>query len=194
VTQQNTATAEETAAAAEELSGQADELRALIGQFKLKGSSMSESRGVARTVTEPKALPPRTEDANQDMIQWSDAYSVENKKLDSQHKKLMELINRLYSSMRMGKANDVITSVLDELVDYTVHHFADEESMMRLYKYPELEKQQSMHKELVRQVLELRDQFKNGQPVGTRIFNFLKGWLVNHIQSEDKKYSSYMPD
>ncbi len=38
VTQQNTATAEETAAASEELSGQADELRALIGQFKLKGS------------------------------------------------------------------------------------------------------------------------------------------------------------
>ncbi len=194
VTQQNTATAEETAAAAEELSGQADELRSLIGQFKLKGTTKSESRGPAISQTEQKALPSHTEDDSQDMIQWCDDYSVENKKLDGQHKKLFALINRLYSSMRMGKANDVITSVLNELVDYTAHHFADEESMMRLYNYPELGKQQAMHKELVRQVMELRDQFRNGQPVGTRIFNFLKGWLVNHIQSEDKKYSSYMPD
>ena len=198
VTQQNTATAEETAAAAEELSGQADELRSLTNQFKLKGGHTSESHGSARTATptEHKALPPpRSETGGSpDMIQWSEAYSVGNQKLDSQHKKLMELINRLYSSMREGKANNVVASVLDELVDYTTHHFAEEESMMRLYKYPELGKQQSMHKELVRQVLELRDQFKGGQPVGTRIFNFLKGWLVNHIQSEDKKYSSYMPD
>ncbi len=189
VTQQNTATAEETAAAAEELSGQAGELRALIDQFKLKDRAQGGEDS-------PKALPPpRSENGgSHDMIQWSDDYSVGNRKLDGQHKKLMDLINRLYSSMREGKANTVASSVLDELVDYTVHHFADEESMMRLYKYPELEKQQSMHKELVRQVIELRDQFKNGQPVGTRIFNFLKGWLVNHIQSEDKKYSSYMPD
>ncbi len=51
-----------------------------------------------------------------------------------------------------------------------------------------------MHRERVRQVVEMQEPFKNVQPLGTRIFNFLKGWLINHLQTEDKKYSSYMPD
>jgi hemerythrin len=50
-----------------------------------------------------------------------------------------------------------------------------------------------MHKELVRQVLDLQEQFSQGQPLGTRVFHFLKGWLVNHIQNEDRKYGAYVP-
>ncbi len=47
VTQNNTATAEETAAAAEELSGQAEELRSLVAQFKLRELTEGESPTVA---------------------------------------------------------------------------------------------------------------------------------------------------
>ena len=199
VTQQNTATAEETAASAEELSGQANELRALINQFKLNNaphsySALSGPAGHPSSRSDRKALPPSSDADSGAMIQWSDDYSVGNRKLDSQHKKLMDLINRLYSSMREGKANNVAASILEELVNYTVTHFSEEENMMKLYKYPALESQQAMHRELVRQVVEMQEQFKSGQPLGTRIFNFLKGWLINHIQTEDKKYSSYMPD
>ncbi len=53
VTQQNTATAEETAASSEELSGQAEELRSLIAQFKLKGGGSTAQ--AARPAAKPKA-------------------------------------------------------------------------------------------------------------------------------------------
>ena len=196
VTQQNTATAEETAAAAEQLSGQAEELRNLIAQFQLRDSSPSRSgspRALPPSGDGPKALPPHS-DPSAEILRWTPEFSVRNRKMDSQHQKLVDLVNRLYSSMRSGKANDVVSSVLDELVQYTANHFADEETLMRLHKYPGLPDQQAQHKQLVDQVLELRRQFQAGQPLGTRIFNFLKGWLVNHIMNEDKKYSSFLPE
>ena len=201
VTQQNTATAEETAAAAEELSGQADELRNLISQFKLKedGESPASASPAQRQLPQAesrenrKALPPRAAGDSGDMLQWSDAFSVSNPQMDAQHKKLMEMVNRLYAAMRSGRANSVVSQILDELVNYTATHFTDEENLMKLYKYPGLAEQEAMHKDLVRQALALQQQVREGQPLGTQVFHFLKGWLINHIQNEDRKYGPYMP-
>ena len=201
VTQQNTATAEETAAAAEELSGQADELRNLIGQFKLKeggesASVASHQRQLPRAQSQEnrKALPPPSAEDSNDMLQWSEAFSVHCPQMDAQHKKLMEMVNRLFAAMRSGRANSVVSQILDELVSYTTTHFSDEENLMRLYKYPGLGEQQAMHKDLVRQALELQEQVRQGQPLGTKVFHFLKGWLINHIQNEDRKYAAYLPN
>jgi methyl-accepting chemotaxis protein len=129
-----------------------------------------------------------------DMIKWTDALSVGNRKIDAQHKRLVKLVNDLYGAMRQGKANSAVVAILDELVQYTVSHFSDEESMMKLYKYPKLQAHQDLHAELVQQVTALRKEFDQGLPVGTKLFNFLKGWLINHIQQQDKQYSAYMPD
>jgi len=213
VTQQNTATAEETAAAAEELSGQADELRGLVGQFTLKGQTADRrlqtadyrpqaggqsdtgrrALGVGRPAAgERKALPERAGGAGT-LIEWSDALSVGNAKLDSQHKTLVGLVNRLYSGLQSGKANTEVLAILDELVAYTVNHFSDEETMMKLYKFPGLDDQIAMHRDLARQAAELQKGAHAGQPLGTKVFQFLKGWLINHIQNEDTKYSDYMP-
>jgi methyl-accepting chemotaxis protein len=127
-------------------------------------------------------------------IQWTEAFSVGNRKIDEQHKRLVKLVNDMYEAMRQGKANAAITPILDELVQYTVRHFADEESMLKLYKYPGLVDHQKLHAELIRQVTELKGEFDRGLPVGTKVFNFLKGWLINHIQQQDKQYSEYLPD
>jgi methyl-accepting chemotaxis protein len=60
VVQQNSATAEESAAASEELSSQSSMLSGLIGQFKLRGSSGSGAylpRAVEETVSIESAAP-----------------------------------------------------------------------------------------------------------------------------------------
>ena len=140
-----------------------------------------------------KALPPAGGESHE-LMQWTEDMSVRNRKMDAQHRKLVELVNRLYGAMRSGQANDVIGSVLDELVEYTANHFADEESLMKVHRFPGLEAQRAQHRDLVKQALELQEQFRGGQPLGSRVFNFLKGWLVNHIMNEDKKYAAHVPE
>ena len=118
--------------------------------------------------------------------------SVMNNGMDDQHKRLVELVNRLYSSMKTGKANTVVGSILDELIEYTATHFKDEEALMQVHKFPALEPHQALHAELVSQALDIQKRFHEGIPIGTETLNFLKGWLINHIQQVDRRYGEYL--
>jgi hemerythrin len=125
-------------------------------------------------------------------MQWSPAFSVNVKKFDDQHKKLVELVNQLHDAMKAGEGNTMLGVVLQSLISYTGTHFADEEKMMQANAYPDLARHKAAHENLVKQVLELQKKAQAGGGVITlTVMNFLKDWLVTHIQGEDKKYGHY---
>ncbi len=127
------------------------------------------------------------------LIQWTQSLSVNIKEIDSQHKRLIELINLLHESMRAGKGKDVLGKVLGDLADYTVSHFGTEEGLFQKYGYPEYLRHKREHDELTKQVLALKDKFETGAPVITvELMNFLKDWLNGHILNSDKKYSEFL--
>jgi methyl-accepting chemotaxis protein len=61
------------------------------------------------------------------LMVWSNALSVGHAEIDRQHQVLIEIANRLNASMRSGAGRAACGSILDELVNYTVNHFAFEE-------------------------------------------------------------------
>ena len=69
-------------------------------------------------------------------VEWEDKYSVGIKKIDNQHKKLIEIINRLYYS-RGNRPHTVLGKTIQELIEYTKTHFTDEERLMRENGYPD---------------------------------------------------------
>ena len=126
------------------------------------------------------------------LIQWSSAVSVNVKKFDDQHKKLVDLVNQLHDAMKVGQGSAVLGVVLQSLISYTGTHFADEEQMMKAHAYPDFAKHKAEHDKLVSQVLELQGKFQNGTAMITmNVLTFLKDWLVTHIQGEDKKYGVF---
>jgi len=127
------------------------------------------------------------------LITWNDSLSVGFEPIDEQHRRLVELINKLHSAMAQGKGSQTLSSVLDGLIDYVQTHFASEEAMMKINDYPGYAAQKSQHIDLTRQVLELRSQFATGQTVITMdVMKFLKDWLVDHIQGSDKQLGAYL--
>lgn len=50
-----------------------------------------------------------------ELISWSEKYSVHNFLLDAQHKKLVSIINRLYSAIKEGKEKNILEITLDDL-------------------------------------------------------------------------------
>ncbi|MGZ6208055.1 MAG: bacteriohemerythrin, partial [Syntrophales bacterium] len=60
------------------------------------------------------------------LITWTDALSVNIKETDTQHRRLIDLINKLHDSMKVGKGNDVLGPILSDPVKYTVSHFSTE--------------------------------------------------------------------
>lgn len=127
------------------------------------------------------------------LITWSPSLSVNVKQFDDQHKKLIDLINKLHDAMKEGKGKDILGDILQSLIEYTKTHFAAEERLMQQHNYGEYEKHKKEHNLLVIQVLDIQKKHKEGTPVLTQtIMTFLKNWLASHIQGEDQKYGPFL--
>lgn len=126
------------------------------------------------------------------LMEWNPALSINVKQFDDQHKKLVNMVNDLHDAMKIGKGNEVLGKILDGLISYTASHFADEERLMGTHAYTGIAAHKVEHEKLVKQVLELQQKFKSGQPILTNtVMMFLKDWLVKHIQGDDKKYGNF---
>jgi hemerythrin len=124
---------------------------------------------------------------------WNQAYSVGIVEIDIQHKKLFDLINKLYEAMQVGQGSKQIGNVVAELIAYAGTHFSVEEKYMATHKYPDLGKHKAVHDAFVQKVLEFQRQYLSGKmAMSIDILNFLKDWLVTHIQVEDQKYAPYL--
>ncbi len=123
---------------------------------------------------------------------WADNLSVGVAEFDSQHKKLIDLINSLHDAMKTGKGKDVMGSVLDELVKYTQTHFTAEEKLMIKYNYSDLNTQKTEHANFVKKASDLRNDFSSGKvSISLEVMKFLQDWLSNHILKTDKNYGAF---
>ena len=78
------------------------------------------------------------------LITWDDKkYSVSVPSIDIQHKKLVDLINKLHNGMMTGTAKSLIKEIITELVDYTKTHFKYEEELLIKCGYDEFEQHKS---------------------------------------------------
>jgi hemerythrin len=126
------------------------------------------------------------------VITWSDKYSVKVPAMDEQHKKLINYINQLIDAMKAGEAQKVIAPILKGLVDYTVTHFKSEEKMLEQIKYPGLSEQKREHAAFVAKLAEIQKKAASSNVTVTfELTDFLKDWLIKHIQGIDQKYSAY---
>ncbi|GAB6038866.1 hypothetical protein JCM15519_34250 [Fundidesulfovibrio butyratiphilus] len=126
------------------------------------------------------------------LIPWTSDLATGVKIVDTQHKVLLDLVNKLYVAMRSGQGNAVMAKLLDELANYTVMHFGTEEKYFDQFGYPETASHKKIHKDLTDQVVAYINQFKSGQAaMSMDMMNFLRDWLVNHIAKTDKRYSTF---
>lgn len=127
------------------------------------------------------------------LLTWSTRYSVQVKKLDDQHKKLIDILNNLHDAMKVGKGKDVLGEVLDGLIAYTGDHFSEEERLMKTNAFPGYEEHKKEHNLLVLQARDIQSQFRSGNGVLTQeVMSFLKNWLENHILGSDKVYGPFL--
>jgi hemerythrin len=126
---------------------------------------------------------------------WKDSYSVGVAEMDQQHKKLIDLINKLYEAMKVGKAANELDSVIGEMVTYTKFHFGAEEKLMTTHGYPGLLAQKGEHKIFTEKAMEFQQQIQSGKKtISIEVMNFLKDWLTKHILGNDQKYTKFFND
>jgi hemerythrin len=121
------------------------------------------------------------------MAEWNSVYETGNAAVDTQHKKLFEMVNELHEGIVKGSAREIMAPMLKRLAKYTVEHFQTEEGLMTARGYPALSRHKMRHDELVRQVTDLIQQFDSGKLVlPLTLSRFLSDWITHHIKEEDK--------
>ena len=124
---------------------------------------------------------------------WTPTYSVQVAAMDAQHKRLFEIVHELYAAMSVGKGKTVAGNVLQELIEYTVHHFAAEEKLLEQKNYPTLALHRAEHRALTDKVLAFKKDFDAGRAgITPDLMTFLQNWLTNHIQTVDQKYGKFL--
>jgi len=133
-------------------------------------------------------------DRTMPLMSWSETLSVGVTALDNDHKKLVEMTNKMFDAMKEGHGADEIGKILDGLIGYVKIHFANEERLFAQTGYPNLAAHKKQHDDLTHQVLEVQKKYKSGATgtLSIEVMNFLKDWLLKHIMGDDKKYGPYL--
>jgi hemerythrin len=125
------------------------------------------------------------------MIVWNDSLSLNIAEVDAQHQNLVNFINSLWQALLERRDQEVVAKLMDDLADYTVSHFGDEETFMRNMGYPNLAAHCEAHRSFVERVQQAVEDHEQGLAVGMELLRFLNDWLIHHIQVIDRQYADY---
>ncbi len=128
------------------------------------------------------------------LLVWNDKLSLGLPSIDQQHQRLVEMLNELFDAVQAGRGRDVLGRVLVEVLDYTITHFAYEEQLLVLHGYPDTELHRQEHADLSRQVFTIQQKYCSGasMTLSMEAMNFLRNWLIKHIQGSDRKYAAFL--
>lgn len=128
-------------------------------------------------------------------IDWDESFSMNHAEIDEQHKKWIEIYNRLDRIMDKGDLEairDATADTLESMLDYARFHFKFEEKYMHDIGYPGIAAHARVHKDFDNLVYKSYRDVAEGTPVlNTRLLKTIKSWLLNHILVEDKKYCQF---
>ncbi|VAW34968.1 hypothetical protein MNBD_DELTA02-207 [hydrothermal vent metagenome] len=127
------------------------------------------------------------------LIKWSEErHMLGIGEVDSQHRRLIDVVNGLQAALSEGQAKEVVCNFLSVMEEYSRNHFSYEEELMLSLGYHGYSAKKREHESFLRQLETLSREYRLGNmTVSMNTLNFLKDWLDHHIVNEDREYSPY---
>jgi hemerythrin len=117
-------------------------------------------------------------------IEWRQGFNTGVEQVDDEHKHLFDLVKRLDLAS--------IEKTLDELLEYVVTHFTNEQALMEQCGYPDFQQHLALHEQLATQVTEFLStgtEWNENRLLQLR--KFLNQWLVGHILTHDLRFGRW---
>ncbi len=132
------------------------------------------------------------------MFAWKEELELGIESIDNQHKKLLEIGNRIYKLIEEhneGDDNyDEIVNVIGQLKDYTVYHFSNEENLFKEIGYEQADNHKRVHDEFIDYLksISLDEVDQNQKQFLEDLLVKVVQWVFNHILREDYLYKDFM--
>jgi hemerythrin len=114
--------------------------------------------------------------------------------VDHQHQRLVDMVTQLDDVRKtpyktMGQKQKAVGNIVAEMIDYTISHFAFEESLMEDAQYKFFKAHKRIHELLVRRAGEYKERWLSGEDIVDELYEVLNRWLFNHIRNDDQGYA-----
>ncbi|MDO9633228.1 MAG: hemerythrin family protein, partial [Humidesulfovibrio sp.] len=128
------------------------------------------------------------------LLEWDDALALGNEDIDRQHKRLVEIINQLHSSLDSPDKDAEVMKCLTAMYLHAKEHFFDEEAFMERVSYPDREHHAALHRDFVDKTNSLTDTCLLDAVPCEELLDFLVSWFREHVSNEDAKLIAYTQD
>ncbi len=175
---------------------QTDELSA---HFLHKPYSKTElARHIAETLASDSSLhdegDKRTDQLSE--IKWKDAYAIGYPQLDHDHKHFFCLLQRFQALLISNDKlkNKQLSELLSTLLQHTQQQFTTEQKILEDNGYPFVKNHINVHNMLVTDIEKACQDCREtpGQFDYQVFLNYLCNWMVNHIESMDRRYIDFI--
>jgi hemerythrin-like metal-binding protein len=120
-------------------------------------------------------------------IEWKEEYSIGTPYIDAKHKKFINTINMLVDVLNNEESHESFFSIYHRLAFYAENHFVEEERFFAQNNCPNLEEHRKSHINFVQSLIKFQKQYEEKrEEMFPEFFQYLKNWLINHIQSYDR--------
>ena len=129
------------------------------------------------------------------LITWGPKLEIGIGIIDSQHRRLVDLINQLDEAIEKGRGNEVVDKTLKGLIDYTHTHFQTEQDLLKEHDYEDYDLHCREHRIFTDQIEIYRDRLDAGSlRISSNVMGYMRGWLLTHIGSSDRAYIKTLKD
>ncbi|MGQ9819972.1 MAG: bacteriohemerythrin [Candidatus Kapaibacteriales bacterium] len=126
-------------------------------------------------------------------IVWKENYAVGINVIDSQHKRLVEIINDLNEALQEGKSKEVLGEILLNFINFVHLHFKTEEEIMVKEDFNEYAIHRYEHEKLTDEMKRFYEDYLEGSAyISAQLMNYFRDWLMDHIMAKDKKLASFL--
>jgi hemerythrin-like metal-binding protein len=122
------------------------------------------------------------------IFDWMPEYSVGFGEIDGLHQQVFRAARELQAAIVAGQPQGRLEELLAQLVVCTQAHCTAEESLMQSSQYPQSARHQAAHETLSARLLAC----EGGAPPSVETMQTLKGWVLQHIDEEDRELGRYL--
>ncbi len=132
---------------------------------------------------------PRREEKEREMERENDRYSVGISIIDEEHKKFIDIINKVLVTKENNDKPEEVRSVLNEMIGYALKHFKAEEANMFKFFFSDYQLHRNEHHYFMESVFANFNKIINADyQIAKETLEYLKRWVADHIQKTDRKY------
>lgn len=126
------------------------------------------------------------------IFQWTDDYLIDINRLDTHHRQLVHLLNKLHDDYSSGASDEESGLTLVELLDYAAFHLNYEAKMIVVSDRAISEKYVKDINLFRGKMLKIQNYyFKSDRDNSRKMLSFMNRWIANHITGAKAFFSNF---